>query len=265
GELFKCMKKKITIKLPIHNFWQSTIFENMLMLSYLYILWCANLVLSCEDYTPYILKSFGNSNLIDSEEIKGPRSITECVLRCQRKTKEAFYTNDNKCFCHNGVVETQGDASGISTGRIPLNEHKEATIQYSRFKLSFKLEFWAEDNNQNYEAYGHIHVKVGEEDTNNKITLWKVNKKEYLSIQDETTYIVDGFVEFSELQDFDQVGHITVNGRVMETDGNTVDDTIGSPTNDLFQAKDILGKDIMTVYDGEDGAYLKITLKLTKL
>ena len=59
-----------------------------------------------------------SSTLTDSEEIKGPRSITECVMKCQRKTKEGFYTNDNKCFCHKGFSEETGEENGILTRRV---------------------------------------------------------------------------------------------------------------------------------------------------
>ena len=72
--------------------------------------------------TSYEIQGFESSALEQSEEIKGPRSITECVMKCQRKTKEGFYTNDNKCFFHNGVFEHQGNTNGISTEKLHLNK-----------------------------------------------------------------------------------------------------------------------------------------------
>ena len=69
----------------------------------------------------YKVQNFEASFLIDAEEIKGPKSIAECVMRCQRKTKEGFYANNNKCFCHYGVLENQGDNNGISTEEIDFN------------------------------------------------------------------------------------------------------------------------------------------------
>ena len=86
--------------------------------------------ISCNT-SSYEIKSFDNSDLTQSEEIKGPRSISECVMRCQRKTKEGFFTNDNKCFCHNGVVGNQaGEANGISTKELELNN--EDKCEYLR-------------------------------------------------------------------------------------------------------------------------------------
>ena len=76
-------------------------------------------------YVSYEIQSFDSSTLTDAEEFKGPRSICECVMRCQRKTREGFYTNDNKCFCHNGAVQNQGKENGISTKKIDfINDDK---------------------------------------------------------------------------------------------------------------------------------------------
>ena len=80
--------------------------------------------------TSYEIQGFESSALEQSEEIKGPRSITECVMRCQRKTKEGFYTNDNKCFCHNGVVENQGEENGISTKEMELNNEDKCEYNH---------------------------------------------------------------------------------------------------------------------------------------
>ena len=91
------------------------------MYIYIYISWGTYFVLTCKN-TPYNTKSVTNSHLTDSEEIKGPQSLFECVMRCQRKTKEGFFTNDNKCFFHNGVFEHQGNTNGISTEKLHLNK-----------------------------------------------------------------------------------------------------------------------------------------------
>ena len=94
---------------------------------------CSYFVLSCN--TRYNIKSSEKSSLIDSEEIKGQRSISECVMRCQRKTKEGFFTNNNECFCHNGVVENQGDINGISMKKIRLSPRKEGLALFFTLNL----------------------------------------------------------------------------------------------------------------------------------
>ena len=53
------------------------------------------------------------ASLTAAEEVRGPQSIAECVMRCQRKTKEGFFTDDGKCFCHMGFAENIGNANGI--------------------------------------------------------------------------------------------------------------------------------------------------------
>ena len=73
----------------------------------------------------YSKRVVDNSLLLNAEEIVTPSSITECVMKCQRKIKEGFFTDDKKCFCHNGVIEDQGEIKGISTEELKLtNEGK---------------------------------------------------------------------------------------------------------------------------------------------
>jgi len=42
----------------------------------------------------------------DSSQIVQARSPTECVLKCRRLTREAFYTDDRKCVCFYGILES---------------------------------------------------------------------------------------------------------------------------------------------------------------
>ena len=74
------------------------------------------------------------STLTNAEELKGPNSITECVMRCQRKTKEGFFTNDNICFCHNGVVENQGYTNGILTKEVDFCSEDKCECSYFDIK-----------------------------------------------------------------------------------------------------------------------------------
>ena len=55
-----------------------------------------------------------NVSLNNSEQINGKHSHMECVMMCQRKKKDAFYTNDGKCFCVSEVTSDNNNVDGVS-------------------------------------------------------------------------------------------------------------------------------------------------------
>ncbi|XP_066930489.1 uncharacterized protein [Clytia hemisphaerica] len=213
-------------------------------------------------YVSYEITNLVSSSLEESEEIKGPRSITECVMRCQRKTKEGFYTNDNKCFCHNGVVENQGDTSGVSTKENELNNEDKSIIVLHPYRLDFTLEIWVEwDGSGIYETYGQIYLNIG--NFNHNIDMWHVPSSNYIRVPNQVSYFASHSHTFQESEVFAYLGNITAHGDVWEFDSGD-DDHIATPDGDVFQMKEILNQNITRHYPGS-GSYIEISLKVTKL
>ncbi|XP_066930415.1 uncharacterized protein [Clytia hemisphaerica] len=215
--------------------------------------------------TSYEVKNFNTLALEESEEIKGPRSITECVMRCQRKTKEGFYTNDNKCFCHNGVVENQGDASGVSTKENKLNNEDKSIIRLYPYQADFTLDIWSDnDGGPTYEAYGEIKFNIGFFDFNQNVVMWHLWKPNYLNVLNGATHTITNTHIFQETNEFAHAGNLTALGTVWEWD-DFGDDNNGSPHGDVFQMKDVLDESVKRRYDGYGAAHIDITLKITRL
>ena len=66
------------------------------------------------------VKKLENVSLNSAEQITGAHSQIECIMKCQRKfpgEKNAFYTNDGKCFCVSEVSESKvGDC--VTNGNL---------------------------------------------------------------------------------------------------------------------------------------------------
>ncbi|XP_066930582.1 uncharacterized protein [Clytia hemisphaerica] len=216
-------------------------------------------------YVSYEITNLVSSSLEEPEEIKGPRSITECVMRCQRKTKEGFYTNGNKCFCHSGVVENQGDTSGVSTKENELNNEDKSILVLHSYRLDFTLEIWLEWDGAagSYEPYGQIYLNIGNFNVNQDVDMWNIAKLNYLSVPNKVSYFVSHSHTFQESEVFAYIGNITAHGNVWESDYG-VDDHIATPNGDVFQMKEILNHYITRHYPGS-GSYIEISLKVTKL
>ena len=62
---------------------------------------------------------FKEITLNEESEIVLARSPIECILRCRRLTKEAFYTNDGKCVCLESNFESNDNENGLeASGNI---------------------------------------------------------------------------------------------------------------------------------------------------
>ena len=74
----------------------------MLLILYLTLFCKTTYVLSVTTLT---IKKLSNIKLNEDEEIERVKSQIQCVLKCQRKSTNGFYTNKRKCFCTFGFVD----------------------------------------------------------------------------------------------------------------------------------------------------------------
>ena len=85
----------------------------------------SRLVSSCSLYDTSVLKDIpfteANSQLVKA------RSPTECILKCQRLTKEAFYTDDGKCIC------TGSDVGEMQASSVGNNDDEKAKVSGNFF------------------------------------------------------------------------------------------------------------------------------------
>ena len=66
-----------------------------------------------------VLFTEANSQLVKA------RSPTECILRCRRLSKEAFYTDDGKCICTGSDV---GDLQASSANNNGNNDEEKVNV-----------------------------------------------------------------------------------------------------------------------------------------
>ena len=140
------------------------------------------------------------------------------------------------------------------------------------YKLFFELEIWSTNDgaggsdNGSYEPYGHIYLEIGSLNVNQDIDMWNIAKTEFLYVTNGESHFINRTLSFMEFDNFDQIGNITAHGEVWDHDFSKEDDNIGRPEGDLFQAKDLIGKDLVKRYDGQNADhYIKIKMNLTKL
>jgi len=63
------------------------------------------------------------------------RSQTECILKCNRKNKESFYTNEKACICASGILDSRiipSISSKVSSGRLYLEVHLMFLYVYNK-------------------------------------------------------------------------------------------------------------------------------------
>jgi len=57
----------------------------------------------------YYTSAYKEISLPEDSQIVQARSTTECVLKCLRLTREAFYTDDEKCVCIDGMTRSNSN------------------------------------------------------------------------------------------------------------------------------------------------------------
>ena len=133
------------------------------------------------------------------------------------------------------------------------------------YKLNFTLEIWSDnDGGGSYEAYGSISLNIGEYDFNQNVIMWNLQKPSYIEAANGASHFITNDHTFYESEEFAHIGNVTAHGGVWEWD-DLGDDDNGSPSGDVFQMKNCLNQDLKKHYPGYGAAYIKITLKLTKL
>jgi len=65
-----------------------------------------------ESASTYGSKALTDATLKSDAVVTLARSPTECVLRCKRSGKQAFYGRDEECLCSDGVGNDDEDNTG---------------------------------------------------------------------------------------------------------------------------------------------------------
>ena len=61
----------------------------------------------------YTTSNSKDVSLIENSQRVQARSPTECVLRCRRLDKEAFYTEGEKCLCTDGIMKSNNNQNDV--------------------------------------------------------------------------------------------------------------------------------------------------------
>ena len=134
--------------------------------------------------------------------------------------------------------------------------HKQATYMLSG-TLSFKC---LDDAGPHYEAYGYLDIEV----MGKTFHIWSAAESHPLEIRNSRSYVQhfnEDFVGPTDLPSFNQ--YVTLFGEVIEDD-MPGDDIIGSYDGKNILVSTIFEQDRDYTFHGEDGSFVKITLRLDK-
>ena len=134
--------------------------------------------------------------------------------------------------------------------------HRQATYMLSG-TLSFKC---FDDPGPHYEAYGYLDIEV----MGKTFEVWSVAESHPVETRISRSYVQRFSIDFVGPMDLPSSNqHVTLLGEVIEDD-MPGDDIIGSYDGTKILVSTIFEQDRDYTFRGEDGSYVKITLRLDK-